>query len=672
MSRARALAPFAAIVAMIALLLAVRACITVDPLDQLAPVPSEPRDPAGTTAHAGSLDIARGGPVMIGFQSETDARLTVGTTELRGHGLVTPWNAPTGCMGLPPTPRARIVLPAGPIAIRFAAPPGARLVWSPVGRRGDPEYQPASSLSPDPPARATFDPGAGAAVSDGLLALAILALVVAFFLQLAHARLAGVPREVWLAMAGVLGVALVARWLCPSFGATWDEDVNWASGRNYISNLLALDFRTADWQWNCEHPPVMKYLDGIGAQLADGYGPARALSAVWISLGCALLVPIGRRLFSLRAGIAAGAIAALLPPLVAHGQIVGHESPTILWWALGILLALTAHDDVRDPRTLAIRLAWVGVAIGVATASRFVNGLLGPTCVAIVIARAPAGWRVRTLLWSLVMPLASVVTIYALWPRLWTQPVFALAQSFAKLNVPHSSEPFLGEVSSHFGPSYFPAYLLATLPIGVLAGVVIGAIRGARERSSSWLVALAWLVLGLGVMLSPVKQDGVRYVMPCVLALAIIAGAGVDQLATWLRHRFAYAAVMAVLVAYLAIVDVRTHPYYLDYFGEQVGGADNVAANNWFETAWWGEGLDRALDYVDEHAPPGAKVYRCIEPAHLAWLREDLWTPVDRPDDASYIVWYAPRTWHCALPKGAHRVYQVENHGLVLAEVWVK
>ena len=51
------------------------------------------------------------------------------------------------------------------------------------------------------------------------------------------------------------------------------------------------------------------------------------MSAICIALGCALIVPIGARLWSPRIGVVAAAIATLLPPMVAHGQIVGHESP---------------------------------------------------------------------------------------------------------------------------------------------------------------------------------------------------------------------------------------------------------------------------------------------------------------------------------------------------------
>ena len=128
----------------------------------------------------------------------------------------------------------------------------------------------------------------------------------------------------------------------------------------------------------------------------------------------------------------------------------------------------------------------------------------------------------------------------------------------------------------------------------------------------------------------------------------------------------------SAVALYLAVVDVRIHPYYLDYFAEQVGGTATVAAHRWFETAWWGEGVDRAVAYVNEHAAPNARVYRdCIEPAHLAWFREDLWTPMThQPTEADWIVAYSPMTHPCPVPPGARGVFQVTADGAVLAEVW--
>lgn len=641
-------------------LFALRAWLHVEPVDRLAIVAGEPADPPGTVPRAGSIYVARGGPVIMGFWSPASARVAFAGRHIVGRGLV----------------KIRVVVPEGAAPIRFAAPAGARLLWNPVGRRGEPEYVPASSLSPDGPATASFE-SPGVSTLDGVIALGLLLTVVATLCILARRRLAAVPRATWLAMAIVFGAGLAVRgYDLGGFGQTWDEDVNWTAGRNYVTNVVALDASPAAWQWNFEHPPVMKLLDGIGAQLTDSYTAARVLSAIWLALGCALLVPIGARLFRPRVGVLAAAIATLLPPMVAHGQIVGHESPTVLWWALGVLLALGVHDDLpssRAVRTLITRLAWVGVVVGIATASRFINGLLGVLCAAIVVVQAPQPWRRATLRWAaLVMPIATILAFYAVWPRLWLHPFASLGESFHRLDNVHAPEPFLGTVTNRPGPHYFLVYLYATTPLAVLVGVTFGAVRLARARGKAALICAAWLVVPLGVAASPVRQDGVRYVMPCLLALSLIAAAGLDQLALWARLRHAFTGITVAIVAYLGFTLARVHPYYLDYFAEQVGGAGNVERHGWFETAWWGEGVDRAVAYVNTHAAPNARVHRaCILPGHLAWFRADLWTPMtDSASDATWIVHYNPSTQRCPRPADARKVFAVTSDGVELAAVY--
>jgi hypothetical protein len=152
-----------------------------------------------------------------------------------------------------------------------------------------------------------------------------------------------------------------------------------------------------------------------------------------------------------------------------------------------------------------------------------------------------------------------------------------------------------------------------------------------------------------------------------------MAAAGIDALADWLRRLpRAFLVLSLILCGYLALVDIRTYPYYLDYFGEQVGGAGTVAANRWFETAWWGEGIDRAVDYVNEHAQPGDRIHRnYVEVQHVAWFREDLWANiVDDPAKARWILVYAPATHRYRLPPDARRVFAVEHAGATLVEVY--
>ncbi|MFN0248230.1 MAG: ArnT family glycosyltransferase, partial [Kofleriaceae bacterium] len=540
--------------------------------------------------------------------------------------------------------------------------------------RGEGEYVPPGVLSAsDAPNASTGDRNLG----DGLVALGLLALLVGSIVFGQRHRLALVPRTTWIAIGAVFAVALVARLVgIGDQGQTWDEDVNWGSGRNYIQNLLGGDLDPQSWVWNYEHPPIMKYLAGIGAQLSPGFGPARVISALLVALGCALLVPIGRRMFDLPTGILGAGIAALLPPLVAHGQVVGHEAPTVLWWSLGILLSLCVHDDLdvvdrSTRRTLIARLVGVGVVIGIAVASRFVNGLLGPLCVLIVLLRVPAAWRRATILWSPVMVVACVVTFFAVWPRLWFGPFEALAKSLNKLDVTHAAEPFLGAITNTPPPYYFLVYLAVTLPLGVLLAFVLGLVRGAIESAPRTVILVAWLAIPLLVAASPVRQDGVRYVMPAILAIAMIAASGFTWLAAKTKLRHTLVALSAALGIYLAVTLVRVHPYYLDYYGEHVGGAGTVQRNRWFETAWWGEGLDRAVDYVNTHAAVNARVHRgCILPAHLTWFRTDLWNPmVVNPAAAEWIVEYVAPT-PCKMPPDARLVFQVEAAGAPLARVW--
>jgi len=654
--RHRGIAIAVAIVAVIGLL-ALHAGLDETALDRLHARPDR--------SFAGSIDLPRGGRYVFGCQCT--GRLTIDGRTIR-------LDDPTGAYGVP------VDHDAGVVSFVAWVPPGARLLWHPPGRRGPLEYLPPSSLSADPPARARFGAGAGARLLDGAIALGIVAVAAALALFLAAPRL----RRLWrddriavLAFAAVLALALAVRLVdLGGAGQTWDEDVNWSAGRNYVSNVVSLDGDQRSWIWNFEHPPVMKYLAGVGAVLTDGYGLARAISALELALACGLLVPIGRRLWSLRAGVAAGAIAALTPHLIAHGKVVGHEAPTVLWWTLALYLCLRAYDgvDVADRRAatrlLARRFAVIGVVLGLAVFTRFVNLLLAPFLGITLLVLAPAALRARVIALGLaILPVVALAVGVAIWPRLWSHPIAHLDEAWAKLSREHTPEPFLGRITRDPPRWYFLAYLGATAPIGVLVAVIVGVARAVRGREWRALaVVLTLLIVPLGVAFSPVRQDGVRYVMPSLIALALLAGAGLDAAG---RSRRVFAGIAAVAALYLAIVCVRIHPYYLDYYGEQVGGPANVARHRWFETGWWGEGVAEATDWLAAHAGPDDRIYRdCIEAVHLAWFHPAAWHHLARrPSDAEWIV-VQPAARACPIPTGFAPAHEVRAMGAPLVRIW--
>ncbi len=687
----RSLVASAVALAAVVAIFAVRNAVVDGPLDHLRQTDELP---GGVRVFEGSWRFPRGGPYMVGFESpRPGARLWIDGVEIhpRGRSVVRePWRGPVRA----DAPRSgRLAFDPGVVGVRFEAPPGARLLWIPPGRRSDPEYVPPRSLSPEPPDRARFGAWAGARPLDGLFALLLLAVAAGWAVYLARRplgrALSGDGRRVWMVAAAVLVLALGVRLFdLGGHGETWDENTNWSAGRNYVTDVLSLDFSQPSWRWNYEHPPVMKYVAGLGAQFSDGYGPARALSALMMAIACALLVPIGRRLWSLRVGLLGGVIAALMPHLVAHGQIVGHEAPTALWWTLAVLLCLGAYDDVdlstrAGCRRLMLRFAGIGLVLGLAVFSRFANALLAPLIGLLLLYGAPADHRGRVIAYGfIILPLVALAVGFAVWPRLWSAPITHLAESWDKLKKPHSPEWFLGVMTNTPPRTYFAVYLWATAPLGVLLGAVAWLGRAAWKRERASVVVALWLLVPLAIALSPVRQDGVRYIIPSLLALALAAAAGFDLLfdrlsglaALRLGDRVAWVG-GALVAAYLAVALVLIHPYYLDYYGEQVGGPARVWRMRNFEIAWWGEGLESAIDYLNREAPRGARVDKhCISPYdHLGWLRGDLWRSLaPSASSADWMIVYQPAYGGgaCRVPSGFSLAYETSARGAAVARVY--
>ncbi len=82
--------------------------------------------------------------------------------------------------------------------------------------------------------------------------------------------------------------------------------------------------------------------------------------------------------------------------------------------------------------------------------------------------------------------------------------------------------------------------------------------------------------------------------------------------------------------------------------------------------------MKAAVDYVNAHAKPGARIFRnCIEPAHLAWFRQDLWQPMtNQLRDADWVIAYSPQFKRCPVPPTLERAFVVEVQGAILAIVY--
>jgi 4-amino-4-deoxy-L-arabinose transferase-like glycosyltransferase len=606
----------------------------------------------------GSWWFPRGGPYLLGFWSPGDATLEIdGEIVATGRGFVS----------------RRVVYEEGVHSVAFRAPPAARLLWHPPGRRGALEYVPASSLSAESAERAYFTaPG----TDHELATVALLVLLVVTLGLLKLVRPFDDGRVSGPGVAIFVVAAAIRLWQLDGTGQTWDEDEYWSAGRNYVQNLFEGNTSDVAWSYNQQHPPVTKYLAGIGALGEDGFTSARLLFVALSAGACVLVFSAGRRILSTRAAFLAGMAAALLPHLVGHGRIIGHETPSVFFGTLAVWLALAAADDQDRPVWQGLRFLCVGVALGLAVGTRFTNLLAFPVAgvAAILHCRRETLWRTVGVGLA-VIPLAAVATLVAIWPRLWHDPLPHLKAAWDVLRVQHLPEMYLGREVQAPPWHYFPAYLLATTPLLVLVcAFLAGGLRGALRRERVYLLLLVWLVAPFGVAFSPVRQDGMRYILPALVPVALLAGAGLDFVMA--RARRVAFPLGLLFVGYLGYACLRVSPYHIDYFGEQVGGAARVQRNGWFEVGWWGEGLGEAVAYVNRAAAQGASVARLVQPTHVTWLRGDLWARLhDAPRaDTEWLLvndlWIDSGHPGFAPPPDAQLVKEVTVDGAVLARVY--
>ena len=308
-------------------------------------------------------------------------------------------------------------------------------------------------------------------------------------------------------MAAIFAVACIVRWIDLSgFGQTWDEDVNWAAGRNYVTNLLVARFlATASWLWNFEHPPVMKYLDGHrravrrrlrpGARAVGACG-SRSAARCWCrsARGCSACASACSRRRSRRCCRRSSRTAR--SSATSRRRCCGGRS--------AMLLALGVHDDAPvDGRRAALsrRLARSASRSGSRSRRGSSTACSGRCASRSSSIQAPPRWRRETLISRRDRDAARRArhVLRGVAAAVAASVRRARTSRSHKLDSPHSPEPFLGAITNQPG-----AALLPRLPVRDAAA------RRARSASSAALCALAARAASRALVDARVARDPAR------------------------------------------------------------------------------------------------------------------------------------------------------------------
>ncbi|MBT9558327.1 MAG: glycosyltransferase family 39 protein [Myxococcales bacterium] len=557
--------------------------------------------------------------------------------------------------------------------------------------------RPAMSLDGPPPAGTAVP----LAHRIGPLLLGILAMLVAFAPTVAtrirRLRDGASRRRLALGLlvfGGALGIRLVD---IDGAGETSDEWAYAGAGRIYVSNIMHGYWESEYWHSNEEHPPIGKYFYGVISHLTgtDSYTPLRIGAAILNAFTVFLVWRLGIRYLGARAAAYAAIVLALLPPFLAHGKVAALDAPSVFLATLSGFLFIRSFDfplAVARPGTLFAfptrtlspgeRSGYLFGAAAVASlafCTKFSNVLV---FVFMVLVIAADQWRtirrrgvIEVSLSIYLLPVLPFLFLVGFWPWLWSDPFAQLVKTLTHWDYP-VSEWFLGEYR-RLPLYYYLVSLIAATPVALLVPftmslwVLLPWDRRTDSEHRRFLVVLAlWFFTPFLWSISSLKQDGIRYVYNVFPAFALLIGLGLDrivELCAQKVRRIAHGLAGAGLAAYLGVTAAGIHPYYLDYYSEAFGGTSGVFRRSLFEVGWWGEGLDRAIAWMNANADKGA-TWDCqgVVTHTFDGLRTDL---VNRTRNPEYLIHSSLTPRDLGRPDHTE-VFRVEAGGAPIVIIW--
>lgn len=429
-----------------------------------------------------------------------------------------------------------------------------------------------------------------------------------------------------------LGVASIA-----GKSLTEDEVAHLPAGASYL--------RTGDFRLNPEHPPLLKMLAAIPVVLAGADVPldhpsweqaASSRDAQWvfgrvfffernrarldellllgrlpmIALGVLLgwfVYRLARELFGTDVGVAAVALFAFSPTVLAHARLVTTDVGATAF-ATGSLWLLARFARTGGVPTV----LGAGALAGLAIAGKYSSLLLLPTAavlagIALFSSRGP--WRDRATVVDRLPRAARDAALFVV-PAL-ALPILSFGGDPAALfdgarSVFGNHDPghryyLLGHYSLDGFRSYYPVALALKTASPVLLLAAIGAWLAWRRRAGApHPLAVAFVALPPVILLAIAAFNphniGVRHAIGVYPALFVLGG--VSLAAAWTRDGAARAAA-GLLVAWHVGGTAIAFPNYLPFVNESVALAGRDAADVLDDSnVEWGQDLRALGDFV--------------------------------------------------------------------------
>jgi len=316
----------------------------------------------------------------------------------------------------------------------------------------------------------------------------------------------------------------------------------------------------------------------------------------------------------------------LHPRMYAHSFFNTKDIPFLSMFVIALYLT---HRAFRRDSVWAFALC--GVGVGLLANIRIMGVMMIPAVLGMLALDAfyamKRGKEVKHELINVcAFSTMCVATLYATWPALWRDPLFAL-EAFAALSQHpvHYATLFRGETVQYpnLPWDFIPTWILITTPPVALALAALGIAYLARLCAADWRGALANSTARFGLLTAaclilPVAAvialnsnlfDDWRQMYFLYAPICVLAAFGLRALAAIPKPRLRAAAFAAAAlgVAVVVVQMAGLHPYQHEYFNFMVNKDD--LADRWTMN-YWRVSYKEALDELLKIQPSGRIVVR--------------------------------------------------------------
>lgn len=403
----------------------------------------------------------------------------------------------------------------------------------------------------------------------------------------------------------------------------WDERSRYMSGLSYWNNIINGKWDSDSWSINSNHPMVAKLMYGfvngvylyatnpslLKSSTANLYeldmektmAAGHALTLFLAICIYVMVYKIGSLLANKRVGFIAALMLILSPLFAAHVRYANLDMPMTFFFVLAMYLLFKGLDTNKNKYYMGF-----GIAAGLAVSSLYTGGLV--LIIGYVIyAVDKKTWRLPKEL--LLIPIIVAAIFFGSNPYLWSDPIGHLSQALGFFGSYYNAgvgaqEYFYGNLG--IPPiTYFVTYLFVSTPMVILI-ILLG--TAFNQNFKLWV----WLLVGLlFISMIPTRLNGTTYLVPIYPALVLLAAKGLDCFNTYKRLYIVMAVgLFAILIGTMATV----HPFYMDYYNELTS---HVYENKTFRVGAAGEGLDYAIDYINNNAPLNSTIEFHVAPMHV-------------------------------------------------------